>query len=538
MQNEYFLEGSPAARPSLVQDFRIEGLYGYRTIGISSDFAATILIAKNGSGKTTLLGALDAFLKGQFGRLTKLQFTRIVCKLRDVDSPLIVTHDEIIESQIPPDDSFFKTSIARLALDPALIFDFIENDYRLARGDFSILQENEVYDSICQKYRWNMSDVRNLCDRLLKCSEGRNHNIDYVRSILESSLKDVQVVYLPTYRRIELPLNTNEGAASAPGAKKKSIQSRLGLTKRGLFDAEIRFGLSDISERLDQLNQMILRNSDEGYREISANIINELLSGAFETENPNPDERPSKDALELFFSRLRAGTRNIWFRGRDVVIPDIDKIYSGENLPPQSIKFLNYFLSKLNKVIKKTRDIELMVEEFIVNCNRYLAGEDASTILVEVEAESEYETIDPAELQFDFDGEDEDLHGLDSNYFEHESNDDKLLKLNREDLSVEVVSLATKRNVPLESLSSGEKQMISLFSRLYLYPGEKIILIDEPELSLSIDWQRKILPDIVNAPTSAQVIAITHSPFIFENELDPYARSLSLEINAPDQQRG
>ena len=72
--------------------------------------------------------------------------------------------------------------------------------------------------------------------------------------------------------------------------------------------------------------------------------------------------------------------------------------------------------------------------------------------------------------------------------------------------------------------------MISLFARLYLYPGQKIVLIDEPEISLSLDWQLRILPDILNAPTCGQVVAITHSPFIFDNELEPFASSLKLRI--------
>jgi predicted ATP-binding protein involved in virulence len=73
--------------------------------------------------------------------------------------------------------------------------------------------------------------------------------------------------------------------------------------------------------------------------------------------------------------------------------------------------------------------------------------------------------------------------------------------------------------------------MISLFARLYLYPGPKIVLIDEPELSLSLDWQRQILPDVLRAPTCQQIIAITHSPFIFDNELEPFAGSLRLRVS-------
>ncbi|OUI82220.1 hypothetical protein HK22_13860 [Gluconobacter sp. DsW_056] len=78
----------------------------------------------------------------------------------------------------------------------------------------------------------------------------------------------------------------------------------------------------------------------------------------------------------------------------------------------------------------------------------------------------------------------------------------------------------------LDALSSGEKQMISLFAKMFLYPNKKIVLIDEPELSLSIDWQREILVDVLGAPSCSQVIAITHSPFVFDNDLEPFAGAI------------
>ena len=78
-------------------------------------------------------------------------------------------------------------------------------------------------------------------------------------------------------------------------------------------------------------------------------------------------------------------------------------------------------------------------------------------------------------------------------------------------------------------MSSGEKQIISVFAKLILnYQRKYLILIDEPELSLSIEWQRKFLPDIVNTTSCHQLLAITHSPFIFENELDSYATDMGV----------
>jgi len=493
--------------PSIVEHFSIEGLYGYRTVGLSSKYAATILIAKNGSGKTTLLGALDAFLKMQFGRFSNIQFDQIKCKLIGHSDLLCLSRDDALSVlNISPNDELC-TYARTVNLEPRVLRDFLEFDYPALMRNNAGYGEHDIFDTLVYKSGYTRHDVIKTCDRLLEALYEQNDNIKYLRSVIKSVTQEVEIVYLPTYRRIELPLNEESDEPNKYYKKKKpSIRSRLGIASSSLFNADIHFGLSDISERLSALNQEILFNSNEGYREISANIINELISGVFERASPNPEDRPDKESLNLFFSRLKDGRRMRPFG--DVAIPDIDKIYSGLDLDisDQSNKFLTYFLSKLNTVIKATRGIELQVEEFVNNCNRYLSA--------------------------DYCG-DEALHksGLDGT--KPLSVDDKILRLNRRDLQVSVQSLATKRKISINLLSSGEKQMISLFALLYLYPGKKIILIDEPELSLSLDWQRKILLDVLNSSSCAQVIAITHSPFVFDNALEPYAQALSLTIS-PD----
>ena len=82
-------------------------------------------------------------------------------------------------------------------------------------------------------------------------------------------------------------------------------------------------------------------------------------------------------------------------------------------------------------------------------------------------------------------------------------------------------------SVQLSDLSSGEKQIVSLFSHLYLSGKSRyFVLIDEPELSLSVPWQRKFLVDIHKSDFCVGLVAVTHSPFIYDNELKPYARSM------------
>ncbi|WP_405599217.1 MULTISPECIES: AAA family ATPase [unclassified Pseudoalteromonas] len=68
-------------------------------------------------------------------------------------------------------------------------------------------------------------------------------------------------------------------------------------------------------------------------------------------------------------------------------------------------------------------------------------------------------------------------------------------------------------DIPMEKLSSGEKQLLILLIETLLQKNKKCVyLTDEPELSLHVQWQRNILPAIKKLNPNAQIIAATHSP--------------------------
>ena len=67
----------------------------------------------------------------------------------------------------------------------------------------------------------------------------------------------------------------------------------------------------------------------------------------------------------------------------------------------------------------------------------------------------------------------------------------------------------------LQTLSSGEKQLLILLSETLLQRGRPAIFIaDEPELSLHVLWQEKLVGSLRALNPSAQIIAATHSPDI------------------------
>ncbi|MFG2825514.1 AAA family ATPase [Kitasatospora sp. NPDC048365] len=65
--------------------------------------------------------------------------------------------------------------------------------------------------------------------------------------------------------------------------------------------------------------------------------------------------------------------------------------------------------------------------------------------------------------------------------------------------------------IPLESLSSGEKQVVRLLVEC-LAAGSNSVLIDEPEISMHVDWQHRLVNCMRTVNPQAQLILATHSP--------------------------
>ncbi len=71
-----------------------------------------------------------------------------------------------------------------------------------------------------------------------------------------------------------------------------------------------------------------------------------------------------------------------------------------------------------------------------------------------------------------------------------------------------------KEAIESDKLSAGEQQMLS-FLCYNIFSQNAAIFIDEPELSLHVDWQRLLLPTLLEQGTGNQFFIATHSPFIY-----------------------
>lgn len=70
--------------------------------------------------------------------------------------------------------------------------------------------------------------------------------------------------------------------------------------------------------------------------------------------------------------------------------------------------------------------------------------------------------------------------------------------------------------LPVGALSSGEMQILLILLRVFLLNGRgAVVLIDEPENSLDIDWQFDLVNLLVRLNPNVQFFITTHSPALF-----------------------
>jgi predicted ATPase len=97
----------------------------------------------------------------------------------------------------------------------------------------------------------------------------------------------------------------------------------------------------------------------------------------------------------------------------------------------------------------------------------------------------------------------------------------------RGDLGITLAGSGVRRSIA--ALSSGERQILIMLAHLSLnkrLTASGVFIVDEPELSLHIDWQERFVDAIQQANPNVQLILATHSPAIILDRV-AHCRSLS-----------
>ncbi len=237
----------------------------------------------------------------------------------------------------------------------------------------------------------------------------------------------------------------------------------------------IQFGMDDVQKRFNNIENTIDELLKRGLSNFTKDILKIVISNNTATDE-SIFERINEDDLEIIFARA----------GNELEQELKEAVKETVKTKKFNNPFSAFLLQKLVELYEKQKAYDNSVKVFRDVCNKYL---------------------------------------INKKVFYDESA-----------INIYIKSDITDDEISLSKLSSGEKQIISIFSKTYLSEPEKrfIILFDEPELSLSMLWQRQLLPDIIKSKKCDFLLAVTHSPFIFDNELDEFAVGLNEYIKTTD----
>lgn len=236
----------------------------------------------------------------------------------------------------------------------------------------------------------------------------------------------------------------------------------------------IQFGMTDVEKNIDTLLQTIKSVAITGFAKMTGVLLKQYLNGELsDFENYKIEQNKLVIALARIGNQIEERDKQ-----RIIELVNNSNIYNREN------RYLLNLIKNLIDSYEKQNMYDDRVKTFCSICNNYLNGKK---------------------------------------YIYDETN-----------VELGIYKEKAKKPISVQNLSSGEKQIISVFSKLYIEDTQNcIILFDEPELSLSIMWQNMFLPDVIKSGKCSTLVAVTHSPFIFDNEFDDVAKDMGncLSVN-------
>ncbi|NIK93102.1 ATP-binding protein [Mangrovimonas sp. CR14] len=456
-----------------INTIRIEKLFGEKDYEINLQNNRLILVAENGAGKTTIVNIIYFFISRQWTKLLKYDFFAVEIETANNSIRLEKNEIDILNSD--------KLNRLLRRYNPAVrerVNAFLHNqDFTDFANDF------EKLEFLADDYRLPKSLIVEISRFAEREQINLFENTLREKEQLLSSLINTQILYLPTYRRIEQDLSNilPDLKEELNSYRRKKFRMLRNERESGFVEL-VEFGMEDV---VDKVNRKLSDLREDFNSNLKTNLtggyLKDVINKNYSKITYNQIESLTPESLERIFDRIDEDVlSNNEKKKLNQFVSDIRK---GGNIEKEENKILAYFIYKLTTIYSKLEDDERDITEFIRICNDYSSNK----------------------------------------VFLYDYVNFKILIRPFKNKKIDF-----QKPIEFSNLSSGEKQIVSLFSHIYLSKSKNyLVVIDEPELSLSVSWQKRFLTDIANNDKCLGLIAVTHSPFIFENNLEKYAHGLN-----------
>lgn len=472
MQLQSATRGENMQRPT---KFEIKGLFGNRDVTLPIDGDALILVGPNGIGKSSVTNIFYFFVSRQWSRLADYDFSEVAIWFGDdevraarADITGLSQFDRAVGSVSP--SSRIAVYLDKLRAD-GLLEEFISSRKLTPKSR----------DRFAEALSISSDEIRHLQYSVMRrfSTLGEEELFTAPRVNIERQLSQRlpnRTLYLPTYRRIEKDLQE-----IFPDLEERLRSSSRGIPFKFTRSSKhyvdlVSFGMEDVRSNIDAKTRFLRDYSLAQFNDLSGLYLRDVIKGTADQYSPSQIATLDESGLAVILGRVS-----------EQVLSDEDKALLRTKILDIKAKkrkelevndlYLAHYFARLMSASADISQQETEISAFVDVCNAYLSP--------------------GKRIVYD---------------------DTKFL-----------VSIVDERgrDIDLSMLSSGEKQVVSLFSHLYLDDArDQIVIIDEPELSLSVPWQKRFLADILDSAHCSFILSVTHSPFIYQNRLKGFAVDL------------
>ncbi len=453
-----------------ITSFSIKNLHNCLDVSVKIKGNRVVIVGVNGIGKTTFANIIYYFLTQQWKKIVKYDFDEIIVDTKE--KKLVLTKNDIDEFNI-----IARNRMRSRSHFPASLIKRVENHHLYNKCISYGKYTNKDVSAIATDTGVHPQHIERILRDCIDSSEGlfpvSDGNVCKVEKYLRENLIG-QVLYLPTYRRIEQDLKELFPELEEE-IKKLNRRKSEAVSSTGFVEL-VQFGMEDVVDKINSVLDTIKESSRTELNNLAGSYLRDVIRNQAQTY----DKKLITSLKEITLNRIlsRVEEKTLSDEDKASMLAFINRMKSSNSVITEQDKYLAHFLSKLIEIYNKQKELEKPIVSLLTVCNKYLVGKS---------------------LRFD-----------EINYRIYIKSEGSGL-------------------IEFSMLSSGEKQIVSLFSHLYLGESQYYyVVIDEPELSLSVEWQNMLLPDIWESGKCKFLLAVTHSPFIYENSFDAYTTEMKI----------
>ena len=229
------------------------------------------------------------------------------------------------------------------------------------------------------------------------------------------------------------------------------------------------------------------------HKDDTKEIMERIFVDTINSKDVNINKMESEDILKLMTNKLNSYKKN---RKENKF-----RIYKDETRTTQS-KYVDNFLRFLNVEYISTVDLSANSRLNFTT----MEGEGANMLDAYIEIESKKLYMEETSTKRNM------FRRVMNNYLKDSG---KRIRRSSSEITIECDHSGF---LSYKALSSGERQLLYMMLKIVNGEGQNsIILMDEPEISLHLNWQESLIDSIKMINPDAQLIIVTHSPGIVMN---------------------